>query len=469
MDMPITKPSMVAYADELEFSQLIEELSKTKKNGFIRVTSGSEDGYLLFKDGKQVAASYDNLSKLEALDKIKQVMEDYKTLVEVFDIRPSQVSYLMDLNKPYLLEKVLEINEVLEELKKDKEDESKEDEISKESEKTPLETESLDQPSINPETEITSEDEGPTKSSEDTPDEKSPDSDVAEKTVTAETSSEPRVEEVVVKEKTTSTDPTNTSTDQENKIGEESPSSPGDDLSGVKLESTPASGKNSPETTTEASSEVVTESSADKIEISESESASEPKSTSGPETNDDVKTDIKEAKISGTPELNDNSSTAPMEKVNPVETAMEEPSAMENEEPMDRTELLKKYGIKDIDEEDVEKVLESYTGGYLSDNDVEKVELTLMNRVKKSIMGLPKVKGTEVMIFLDNAGNDLRGNINVIMEYQSQGFLSRIVGGSKEINNLKRQVIGICNMEIRKIFREYPEVVDKFEINVEIS
>jgi hypothetical protein len=193
-----------------------------------------------------------------------------------------------------------------------------------------------------------------------------------------------------------------------------------------------------------------------------------PSEVSQPET-EDVTTNLEDSSITETREKNTSIGKISMDEANPGETAAEISSVTENNEPMDRLELLKKYGIKDIDEEDVEKVLESYTGGYLSDNDVEKVELTLMNRIKKSIMGLPKVKGTEVMIFLDNAGNDLRGNINVIMEYQSQGFLSRIVGGSKEINNLKRQVIGICNMEIRKIFREYPEVVDKFEINVEIS
>ncbi len=92
-----------------------------------------------------------------------------------------------------------------------------------------------------------------------------------------------------------------------------------------------------------------------------------------------------------------------------------------------------------------------------------------MNRVKKSILGLPRVKGTEVMVFLDNAGGDLKGNINLIMEYQSQGLFSRIRGESKEIGNLKRQVVGITHIEIRKIFREYPEIVDKFDVNIEIS
>ncbi|PKL71550.1 MAG: hypothetical protein CVV29_10005, partial [Methanobacteriales archaeon HGW-Methanobacteriales-2] len=70
MEMPITKPSMVSYADELDFSKLMEDLAKDHKNGFIRVTSSSEEGYILYKDGKKVAASYERYSKGEALEKI---------------------------------------------------------------------------------------------------------------------------------------------------------------------------------------------------------------------------------------------------------------------------------------------------------------------------------------------------------------------------------------------------------------
>jgi hypothetical protein len=448
MDMPITKPSMVAYADQLEFSQLLEELSQTKKNGFIRVTSGSEDGYLLFKDGKQVAASYDNLSKVEALDKIRLAMEDYKTLVEVFDIRPSQVSYLMGLNKPYLLEKVPDIEEVLGELKKDK-NETAEGVISKESEDISIKTGSEEEVQIAPETEKPPENtetsKEPSVSTELSADEDET-ATTAENTLTAESSAEVPSEEVNVEEK---------AGNSENEIGDEPPVAPESSVTTPDVENTPSTMETSTETL-EASSDVLTPSTTPDSEVSE------------PETRDD-KTDPEDAHVTETKDKAAGSGTDSIDGVDSTLTEGEGSSEAKNAEPMDRTELLKKYGIKDIDEEDVEKVLESYTGGYLSDNDVEKVELTLMNRIKKSIMGLPKVKGTEVMIFLDNAGNDLRGNINVIMEYQSQGFLSRIVGGSKEVNNLKRQVIGICNMEIRKIFREYPEVVDKFEINVEIS
>lgn len=72
------------------------------------------------------------------------------------------------------------------------------------------------------------------------------------------------------------------------------------------------------------------------------------------------------------------------------------------------------------------------------------------------------------MVFLDNS-NGLSGNVNVIIEYESKGFLSRMIGESKDITNLKRQIINIIQIEIRKSFRKYPEIVDEFNINVEVN
>lgn len=75
MEMPITKPSMVSYADELNFAQFLEKLMEEGHNGFIRVTSGSDEGYILFKDGKQMAASYGRHSKSDAVESIKSAVE----------------------------------------------------------------------------------------------------------------------------------------------------------------------------------------------------------------------------------------------------------------------------------------------------------------------------------------------------------------------------------------------------------
>jgi hypothetical protein len=91
-----------------------------------------------------------------------------------------------------------------------------------------------------------------------------------------------------------------------------------------------------------------------------------------------------------------------------------------------------------------------------------------MNRIKKSVLGIPKIQATEVMVFLDNY-RELTGTINIITEYESQGFFSRMMGKSKTIDNLRRQIINIAEFEIKKSFRQYPEVIDKFDINVEFS
>jgi hypothetical protein len=138
------------------------------------------------------------------------------------------------------------------------------------------------------------------------------------------------------------------------------------------------------------------------------------------------------------------------------------------EESIDRPSLLKKYGIKEINEIDVENILYSYNGGSIDDNDIEKVELTLMNKIKKSILGIPKIISAEVLVFLENA-YELSGNINIIIEYESKGFFSRMRGESRDTENLRRQIINIAQIEIKKSFRKYPEIINNFDINVEIN
>ena len=152
----------------------------------------------------------------------------------------------------------------------------------------------------------------------------------------------------------------------------------------------------------------------------------------------------------------------------PEETEAEEESSEDEKIPVDRSELLKKYGIKDVQDEDVENLLQNYNGGIIDDDDVERVELVLMNLIKKSVLGIPKIKGTEVMVFLDNY-KDLSGTINIITEYENQGIFNRLMGQSRTATNLRRQIINIAEIAIKKSFRQYPEVVDKFEINVEFS
>ena len=363
MELPITRPSMISYADELNFNELLGELKSKKYNGFIRITAGSQEGHILFKEGIQIAASYDKDSKIDAINKIKSATDNSSTLVEVFDLRDSQVNYLKDINKAYLFTSGSEVDNKLEELKKTR---------SKEEIETPL------------------------------PEEKS------ETIETPQTGKKPEIiESPLLKE--------NESFLPEIK----------EDVEG------------------ETDVSVDNENVRNKLK-----SISQMKSNPVKEPQQEV-------------EIKPNANMS--HEVN-AETKAEEIEA----ESTNRAELMKKYGLKDVGDEEVENILESYKGGSLSDEDIEKIELTLMNKIKKSILSIPKIKGTEVMVFLENA-SELTGTINIITEYESKGFLSRFMGESKDLDNLKKQIINITQIEIKKSFRGYPEIVDNFKINVEVS
>jgi hypothetical protein len=426
MEMPITKPSMVSYADELDFSKLMEDLAKDHKNGFIRVTSRSEEGYILYKDGKQVAASYDRFSKIEALEKINSALENKNTLIEVFDVGPSQVDYLLDLNKPYAIDADSNVYDVIGELKKSATDTSK----------------------------------------------KPPEKDMAPEITKAGKveSIDNSVEDVKSAKKITES----SVTDEKPDISLKNDSSFNElTKKPENVESSPNSADGNESVDITPVQEVVDSSVADKLEkslnepLKESENDVELKSSpsvEGDESGDE-------------PSVENVVVSSPVdEKVEPslnkteLETELSEtPSADEIEEkPVDRSELLKKYGIKDVQDDDVENLLQSYKGGIIDDDDVERVELVLMNLIKKSVLGIPKIKGTEVMVFLDNY-KELTGTINIITEYESQGFLNRIMGQNRTAVNLRRQIINIAEIAIKKSFRQYPEVVEKFEINVEFS
>lgn len=380
MELPITKPSMVSYADQIDFNQLVGELSKNKHNGFIRVTHGSEDGYLLFKEGEQIAASYDTYSKLDALEKIRSVTENDRTLVEVFDIKKSQIDFLLDLNKQYILNLKSETDDLLSELQTSRGYE----EVEENKETTATELDEL------------------------------PELDEL-KTEAVETTEEPEIQFP------------NTESPDTNEIS-------------------------------------VTDTSVSEVEGVPEETSATPDSTSDsePSTSDALNTNSLDTKTIE----NDVDELEPEAEVS--ETASQSEEVSEPEVPLDRLDLLKKYGIKEVKEEDVENLLDTYKGGSVDEGDVEKIELTLMNKIKKSVLGLPKIRGAEVMVFLDNT-NGLSGHVNIIIESESQGFLSKLRGDSKDADNLKRQIINISQIEIRKSFRKYPEIVDEFDVNVEMN
>jgi hypothetical protein len=386
MELPITRPTQMSYADEIDFSELLGNLKSKRFNGFIRVTSGPSDGYILFNEGRQSASSFGSYSKKEAIEQIKSIVDDSKTLIEVFDLKKSQMNYLMELNKFFIIDNDSKVDSIIGELKKTE---------------------------YRAETEIKEA--------------QSPVNEIKETE---------KAEEVII-------------ADEPKKISEaEKTENKGEEVIS-KIGVTPTT---------------ISEPSAD--EKAPVEVTAEPEILSTP--NEDNKEKSEEAKAVKVEKVNEEKKPEPeIEKPQyPEENEFVEPGF--EAESVDRDQLIKKYGLKDVGEQEVDNILETYKGGSLSDEDVEKIELTLMNKIKKSILGIPKIKGTEVMVFLDNNA-ELSGTINMIIEYESKGLLSKIMGESKDIDNLRRQIINITQIEVKKSFRGYPEIIDDFEINVEIS
>ncbi|MCE5213626.1 MAG: DUF2226 domain-containing protein [Methanobacterium sp.] len=533
MEMPITKPSMVSYADEVDFAEILEKLLKDRHNGFIRVTSGSDEGFILFENGKQLAASYERYSKSEAIDQIKSAMEKDDTVIEIFDLRPSHIDYLLDVNKPYILEPDYDINKVIEDLK------------SKKSESEPsiselLEDKTESEVTTQNETEIDSKTMETTKSefkiepepepvpepektvTEPSIELQTPKSETSDKTINeppiSETKTEPEqdteaketVSAPISEPKQTETTPEEIKTepvaDNEPEtnfepVTEPKKPEPSSVTEPKKTESEHVPEPKIIEPTPEPAPEPAPEPEPE-LEQLESEPVVETKPTVSENVPEQGKTESEQIKPQSAPISENSTETAEddSEKMPDLEADkftvkdestkkyMESKNALKEElktmeakpekevdsevevkeKPVDRTKLLKKYGIKEMNEDDVDDLLDTYKGGSLNDEDVEKIELALMNKIKKSIFGIPKIKGAEVMVFLENAA-ELTGDINIIIEYETQGFFSRLMGESKTIENLRRQVINIAQIEIKKSFRKYPEIVNNFNINVEIS
>jgi len=304
MELPITRPSYVSYGDEVDFDKFLEKLARKRHNGFIRITHASSEGHILLKNGTPVAASYDRYMKSEAMKKILEIVDKIDTLIELFEVRGSQIDYLIDINKVYKLEPT------------------------------------------------------PPKKLEEIPEAAKP------------------------------------------------------------TEKTPTKPEETPEITKE--------------------------------TEKEEHTKITPTKPEETPEIT-------------KETEKEE----HTKRPLNREEVMKKYGLADVDEEEVERVLETYKGGAMTTIDTEKVELTLMNKIKKSIIGIPNIKNVEVMVFLENVP-ELEGDIKVLIERESKGLLSRLIGGVMKEEELKEHIYDIIEMEIKKTFRGYPEIIEKFSVNIEI-
>jgi hypothetical protein len=114
LELSKIKPSKIYDNNQMSFKSILEHVFNSKFNGFIRITTRStNEGYILFKEGKEIAASFsryfknfvldEEFIKKDALRKIEH--ESHKPFkIEIFELTPYQIDFSMEINKKYQLE-----------------------------------------------------------------------------------------------------------------------------------------------------------------------------------------------------------------------------------------------------------------------------------------------------------------------------------------------------------------------------
>ncbi|HEX3014099.1 MAG TPA: hypothetical protein VHO92_07485, partial [Methanobacterium sp.] len=126
--------------------------------------------------------------------------------------------------------------------------------------------------------------------------------------------------------------------------------------------------------------------------------------------------------------------------------------------------LLEKYGLKDMDEKEIEGLLGAYDRDSLNNKELESMERVLSKKIHGAIMSIQAIKKVAVEVFIDYS-DEIRGIVTIIVEYEHKGFLERIIGPSN--SNLDAETVEVTQMEISEVFKNYPELVENFEINIE--
>ena len=128
----------------------------------------------------------------------------------------------------------------------------------------------------------------------------------------------------------------------------------------------------------------------------------------------------------------------------------------------ERDNLLEKYGLKDMEEEEVDELLGSYSKDTLNNKELESMERILSKKIHGAVISLHAIKKAAVEVFIDYS-DELYGIITIIVEYEPKRFLDKIMGHS---SNMNAETIEITQMEIIELFNS-PELVKNFEINIE--
>ena len=132
------------------------------------------------------------------------------------------------------------------------------------------------------------------------------------------------------------------------------------------------------------------------------------------------------------------------------------------EELNERDNLLEKYGLKDMEEKEIDELLGSYSRDTLNNKELESMERILSKKIHGAVMSIRAIKKAAVEVFIDYS-DELCGIVTIIVEYEHNGFLDKIMGHS---NSMDAETIEVTQMEISELFNSH-ELVENFEINIE--
>ena len=138
----------------------------------------------------------------------------------------------------------------------------------------------------------------------------------------------------------------------------------------------------------------------------------------------------------------------------------------ENEElkTVDRSAILAKYSITDIQEDDVNRILENFDRPIIDEN-IEEIEEKIVSNIKRVALSHPKIEWVNVLVFLDD--KELEGNIKIFAEYDDGSLLKRII--SEDNKKLEVELIQIALYEVWDVFTTLGVNIDDLESKIDVE
>ncbi|MBP1947010.1 hypothetical protein, partial [Methanobacterium petrolearium] len=133
-------------------------------------------------------------------------------------------------------------------------------------------------------------------------------------------------------------------------------------------------------------------------------------------------------------------------------------------ETVDRSALLAKYNIQDVQEDDVDHILENFDKPIINES-IDKIEERIVLSIKNSALSHPKIQWVNVLVLLDE--EELEGNIKIFAEYVERGLFNRI--RSEDNERLKVELMQIALYEVWDIFTTLGVNTDYLESKIEVE